>query len=201
MSRSAPPRSRRDTNAKPTSPGPRWPRKPERFMSVSLTAKLNKDRLKDALRRRAAARAITHLYDHSVPTEMRFHGVSFASRAAGKPSVRVSESLSLSPYIIHLNGHLPIPREWLDEDQLPAPNLLVPERFFLSLTDAERMNPTEDLLLSPADTFPQIREDVAFEFLPITREAMTPAAFEHPAPMRAHFAVTPFVPPKAPENF
>ena len=173
-------------------------------MSTSLTAKLNKDRLKDALRRRAAARAITHLYDHSVPTEMRFHGVSFSSRAPGKPVVRVSETLALSPYIIHLNGHLPVPREWLDEGQLPAPNLLMPERFFLSLTDAERMNPAEDLLLSPLDTIGQIREDVEIRVAgsEVRRFGGYEALHaEHPEAVRAQFVARPFVPPVAPENF
>ncbi|OGL95405.1 hypothetical protein A2348_02035 [Candidatus Uhrbacteria bacterium RIFOXYB12_FULL_58_10] len=173
-------------------------------MSVSLTAKLNKDRLKEALRRRRAARAITQLFDHSVPTEMRFHGVAFANRAPGKPVVRVADTLSLSPYIIHLNAHLPVPREWLDEERLPAPNLLLPERFFLSLTDAEHMNPAEDLLLSPTDTIGQILEDVEIRF--VKRETNGPMGQEemftdHPEAIRAQFAPAPFIPPQVPENF
>ena len=170
-------------------------------MEKSLTAKLNKDRLKEALRRRAAARAITHLFDHSVPTEMRFHGISFANRIPGKPTVRVVEALSLSPYIIHLNAHLPTPREWLEEERLPAPNLLIPERFFLSLTDAEEMNPMEDLQLSPLDTIGQIREDFEIRFL--NREAFgrEETHAEHPEAVRAQFVAKAFEPPALPENF
>jgi len=178
-------------------------------MGKSLTVKLNNSRLKDALRRRAAARAITHLYDHSVPTEMRFHGVSFANRVPGKPAIRVADALSLSPYIIHLNAHLPTPQEWLAADTLlPAPNLLVPDAFFLSLTDAERLNPADDLALSPLDTIGQIREDV-----PIGQKENRGASSSrkeqdgrtvlfagHPEELRGRFAPEPFVPPVAPAN-
>jgi hypothetical protein len=129
-------------------------------MGTSLTEKLNRKRLQDALRRRRAARAVTHLYDHSVPTEMRFHGVSFASRVPGKPAVRVESEHALSPYVIHLNAHVPTPAEWLEESSsFESPNLLLPETFLITLADAERMNPEDDLVLSREEIAGQILED------------------------------------------
>jgi hypothetical protein len=178
-------------------------------MGNSLTAKLNKDRLKDTLRRRRAARALTHLVDHSVPTEMRFHGILTNANRLRKPVVHVADGYDLSPYIIHLNAHLPASVEaTTDEKSVTAPNLLVPEKFFVSLTDAEAMNPLEDLALTPFDTLGQIREDVILDFtLPIPRpglgisETRSRKVTDHPEALRSQFAVEPFQPPTPPRDY
>lgn len=181
-------------------------------MSLSLTAKLNKKRLADTLRRRKAAQTVTHLIDHSVPSEVRFHGILNEQKKTQQPIVRVADSLQLSPYIIHLNAHLPSPEEILAETSpLVAPNLLVPEKFFLSIADAEKMNPVEDLQLELEDVYRQMREDSGQEMRSskfkvrnkIESEKITKGKenFEHPFALKAGFTVTPFELPKAPENF
>lgn len=174
-------------------------------MSNSVTAKLNKKRLQDALRRRRAARTVTYLLDNSVPTEMRFHGILDERARLGKPVVRVARAHALSPFVIHLNAHLPSPAELLADDRLAAPNLLLPERFFLSVADAERMNPTEDLTLTPYETMGQMREDVETRFegakVRMAEEAKIPKFYDHPEAVKAGFSAKPFVPPAMPENF
>lgn len=175
-------------------------------MGKSLTNKLGKKRLQETLRRRREARTVTHLIDHSVPTDLRFQGITFRKNGAGKPSVRVAATPALSPYTIHLNAHLlaQMPAEL----PVPAPNLLVPERFFLSIADADALNPLDDLSLSPLDVLGQIREEIplvlevagsqARKFAG-SKEPM--AVAEHPQALRSQFVARPFTPPKPPENF
>lgn len=190
-------------------------------MGTSLTAKLNRKRLQETLRRRKAARTVTYLLDHSVPSELRFHGILAENVRMSKPSVRIAAAHDLSPYIVHLNAHLPQPSDFLSVDHaVAAPNLLMPEKFLISLADAERMNPIGDLVLRREDIFSQVAEDaVANEkhnrvVSTTTRlsSAMTPKRVaeeklgalievDHPAALRSQFVAMPFVPPKAPENF
>ncbi len=175
-------------------------------MSKSLTAQLNKKRLQDTLRRRRVARTMTHLFDHSVPTDLRFHGVILKKNHATKPSVRVAEAHARSPYIIHLNAHLPRPHELVDDHAVSAPNLLVPEHVLVSLEQAAAMNPEHDLVLFPTDIAGQVLEDVerpeaaeTAEETKVERNAL--AFFDHPETIRSHFSVKPFVPPQAPANY
>lgn len=173
-------------------------------MGKSLTAQLNKKRLQDTLRRRRVARTMTHLFDHSVPTDLRFHGVILKKNHATKPSVRVAEAHARSPYIIHLNAHLPQPLDLVDDHAVSAPNLLVPEHLLVSIDQAAAMNPEHDLVLFPTDVAGQVLEDVDVA-RPAAKDnahaALAPAFFDHPETIRSHFTVKPFVPPQAPANY
>ncbi len=181
-------------------------------MGTSLTAKLNRKRLQETLRRRKAARTVTYLLDRSVPSELRFHGILSENARTSKPSVRIADAHDLSPYIIHLNAHLPQPMDLVTEGQaVLAPNLLLPEKYFISISDAEAMNPVGDLVVGREEVFAQTREDERPEArrprgaespeTSIRPTAFVPAAFAHPEPLRSQFVATPFVPPKAPENY
>ncbi|MEI6511329.1 MAG: DUF4012 domain-containing protein [Candidatus Uhrbacteria bacterium] len=181
-------------------------------MGTSLTAKLNRKRLQETLRRRKAARTVTYLLDHSVPSELRFHGILAENVRMSKPMVRIAAAHDLSPYIVHLNAHLPQPSDFLSSDHaVAAPNLLMPEKFLISLADAEKMNPVGDLVLRREEILAQTREDErpqgsrpkddAISAIPSRPAAFVPTASSHPEPLRSQFVATPFAPPKAPENF
>ena len=181
-------------------------------MGTSLTAKLNRKRLQETLRRRKAARTVTYLLDHSVPSELRFHGILAENVRMSKPSVRIAAAHDLSPYIVHLNAHLPQPSDFLSNDHaVAAPNLLMPEKFLISLADAEKMNPVGDLVLKREDIFSQVAEDIVASpnhnrvVSPTTRLSssipLDLVAVDHPSVLRSQFVATPFIPPKAPENY
>ncbi len=182
-------------------------------MGTSLTAKLNRKRLQETLRRRKAARTVTYLLDRSVPSELRFHGILAENVRMSKPSVRIAAAHDLSPYIVHLNAHLPQPSDFLSNDHaVAAPNLLLPEKFLISLADAEKMNPVGDLVLRREDILSQVAEDATnYQRLALVVKDSTERVAEekldalieidHPAALRSQFVAAPFVPPKAPENF
>jgi len=182
-------------------------------MGTSLTAKLNRKRLQETLRRRKAARTVTYLLDHSVPSELRLHGILAENVRMSKPSVRIAAAHDLSPYIVHLNAHLPQPMDlFADGQSVLAPNLLLPEKYFISIEEAEAMNPVGDLVVGREEVLRQTAED-ATDFqrsvLGVKNAAGRTAvgnvepvvAVDHPETLRSQFVATPFVPPKAPDNY
>jgi hypothetical protein len=126
---------------------------------VSLTAKTQPALLSQALEARRLAKKLSHLYDPSVPENVRFHGL-LPTEPGSAPSVRREGPAALSPYVVYLSSpSLPSPHDLIDDGRIIRLDFLRARPLELS----EPMT-TDFLSLSGEDVASQLAED-----LPMTR--------------------------------
>ena len=178
--------------------------------SPSITEKTSTDRLKQAIARRRHAQNVTHLFDHSVPTDVLFRGVLRSGRS-GALSVSTRHGHTLSPFVVHLKEPLPSPEEILALEELRPIrlNLLVPESHLKRTQDISIAPEENDLTLRENELLGQLIEETAFSLsgrwslprftMPKLQRAERPHAFVS-APVQP-FSLDCFVPRALPENF
>ncbi len=178
------------------------------FVTLSSNSTTDFSALKKSIKRKQKQNSVSHLFDHSLPNRVSFHGVIKPHSTKRKASVNKSSENDLSPFILELRKNIPTPEELLETDEHNNIKL----NFLDGSTSSQRKNKkadlTKDLSLSAHEANAQIADN-GYALPPLPKRELLKTdkkVFDSSLPLSlsqnfSSFSISELEPNKLPEDF
>ncbi len=176
------------------------------FVTLSSNPTTDLSALKRSIKRKQKQNSVSHLFDHSLPNNISFHGIIKPNNNNTKANVHGHDDITLSPFILELRQNPTTPEELLDDDGYQDIQLNFLNERLLETNCKENIQ--DDLTLSAHEASNQI-SDNGFqnaverqkqEFAPIkkTTEFSIPLSITGTS---SSFSIKEFEPKALPKNY